>query len=201
MKIYLSLVLLLLINSSLWLTVFFTDQKKKIHPIKSLKKEIRQKRLASKFEKILEDKRSLTKVQKSEMRNSIFQAEQKFGISNILISELIFRESSFNPRAISPVGARGLTQLMPRTAKYICNLDLEQIYQIRKNILCGSKYLSRLLRQFDGDLELALASYNMGPTIVRRISQKKNYKSVKHLINPTTRRYVASISSSVQGYS
>jgi soluble lytic murein transglycosylase-like protein len=67
-----------------------------------------------------------------------------------------------NPRALSETGARGILQLMPRTAKAMAVTPADP----RANILAGAHYLEQLISRFGGDLELALAAYNAGPTAV-----------------------------------
>ncbi|ERP87967.1 hypothetical protein Q670_16350 [Alcanivorax sp. P2S70] len=79
------------------------------------------------------------------------------------------RESAFNPRARSPVGASGLMQLMPATARNVARdsgharPDQEKLYDKDLNIALGSHYLAGLLEQFNGNRLLALAAYNAGP--------------------------------------
>ncbi len=89
-----------------------------------------------------------------------------------LIFGIIWVESRFDPRAVSPVGARGLMQLMPKTADYLAECikwsDRVDSFDPRFNVTAGSYYIARLIRSFDGDEDLALAAYNAGPTRVRR---------------------------------
>ena len=86
-----------------------------------------------------------------------------------LVHAVIRQESAFSPGAISRVGARGLMQLMPRTAKKVAQRESLK-YSMRKllekpsyNLTLGQSYLSGLLDKFDGSYILALASYNAGP--------------------------------------
>lgn len=85
-----------------------------------------------------------------------------------LVLAVIMAESSFRREAQSHMGAQGLMQLMPDTAQEIAGLmgltDFrpEDVWRPEINIAMGSFYLNRLLNQFDGNLELALAAYNAG---------------------------------------
>ncbi len=89
-----------------------------------------------------------------------------------LIYGVIWVESRFNPEAVSRVGARGLMQLMPRTAAYLAECigweGRMNSFDPAFNIAAGSYYVARLIKQFDGDVDLALAAYNAGPTNIRR---------------------------------
>ncbi len=93
--------------------------------------------------------------------DSIFEAASKrYNVPANLLKAVAKVESNFNPNATSRCGAMGVMQLMPRTAKW---LGVNDAYNAQENIMGGAKYLSQLLRQFDGDTARALAAYNAGP--------------------------------------
>ena len=112
------------------------------------------------------------------------EAGRTHGVDPRLIAAVARRESAFNPRAVSAVGAVGLMQLMPATARY---LGINDVFDARQNIDGGARYLRTLLDTFHGDLDLTLAAYNAGPGAVAK------YKGVPPY--PETQAYVASIRS------
>lgn len=96
------------------------------------------------------------------------------GLDPVILFGLVRRESAFNKDAYSPVGARGLMQIMPTTARQIAR-DLNErwqgndsLYDPVKNLKYGSYYYHKLLKQFDGHYALALAAYNAGPSRVKQ---------------------------------
>jgi len=99
-----------------------------------------------------------------------------------LIRGVIRFESAFDPLAVSRAGAQGLMQLMPAVA---ARLGVRDILNPRENIMAGSRYLRELLDRHHGRVDLALASYNAGPTAVDR------YHAVPPF--PETLRYVKAI--------
>jgi hypothetical protein len=118
----------------------------------------------------------------------IQEAAAMHGVNPDLVRAVVQTESQFNPLAVSPVGAKGLMQLMPSTAKH---MGLEDPFDPRQNVLSGTKYLSIMLDRFNGNTALALAGYNAGPGNVRR------YRGVPPF--GETRGYVKKIQSLVAG--
>lgn len=110
------------------------------------------------------------------------EAGRTHGVDPRLIAAVARRESAFNPRAMSAVGAGGLMQLMPATARY---LGINDVFDARQNIDGGARYLRTLLDTFHGDLDLTLAAYNAGPGAVAKYKGVPPYRE--------TRAYVASI--------
>jgi len=92
----------------------------------------------------------------------ISHAAQRFGLPIHLIKAVIRAESGFNPRAVSPKGAKGLMQIMPQNYSL---LDIRDPFNPMENIMGGARYLRDMLDRFK-ELRLALAAYNAGPEAV-----------------------------------
>lgn len=90
---------------------------------------------------------------------------ERFDADRLLIKAMISVESCFDPDAVSSVGAQGLMQLMPQTAR---ELGVGNPFDINENLRGGIEYFQRLRRAFPDRLEAALAAYNAGPDAVRR---------------------------------
>ena len=88
------------------------------------------------------------------------EAAAKYDIDVNLLEAVAKAESNFNPNDTSSAGAMGIMQLMPATAK---ELGVTDAYDAEQNIMGGAKYLSNLLKKYDGDVSLTLAAYNAGP--------------------------------------
>ena len=103
-----------------------------------------------------------------------------------LIHAVMQAESAFHPYAVSSAGAEGLMQLMPELSDEI---GVSDAFDPRENIMGGARYLKRLLDHHDGNLDLALASYNAGPGNVERYGgvppfrETRNYvKTIKQIL-------------------
>lgn len=111
----------------------------------------------------------------------VHELSARYDLSPALIEAVVWQESRWHAGARSPVGARGLAQLMPGTAQAMgVNPD-----DPMANLEGGARYLREQLDRFDGDLEKALAAYNAGPG---RVVQADGVPNI-----PQTRQYVASV--------
>ena len=109
----------------------------------------------------------------------IFRAGQREGVDPRFIHAVIQQESRYQTRAISHAGAQGLMQLMPATAKrFGCN----DVNDPESNINAGTKYLSWLLKRFEGNVELALAGYNAGEGAVDKYKGIPPYKETQNYV-------------------
>ena len=95
----------------------------------------------------------------------IVKYAKKYRLDPFLIKAMMKTESHFDPEAISSAGAHGLMQLMPKTAE---RYGVKNMFDPEQNIAGGTRYLRDLLLMFDGDLSLAVASYNCGERLVMK---------------------------------
>ena len=98
-------------------------------------------------------------------RTEIRSAARFNSVEESLIRAIIHAESAYQADAQSPKGAQGLMQLMPATQ---VELQVSNPFNPEDNIRGGTRYLSQLLLEFDGDFELAAAAFNAGPTAVSK---------------------------------
>ena len=99
----------------------------------------------------------------------VFDASIRAGVEPELAFRLVRLESEFNPRAVSKVGALGLTQLMPSTAKlYDASITRDKLFEPEVNLRVGFKYLRTLLDMYKGNVRYALLAYNRGEDAVWR---------------------------------
>jgi soluble lytic murein transglycosylase len=93
----------------------------------------------------------------------IEEASKRHGVLFPLIKAVIKAESDFDPRAVSKAGALGLMQIMPQNVN---NLKISDPFNPSENIMGGTRYFKQLIDKYDGKLQLALAAYNAGPSMV-----------------------------------
>jgi len=105
----------------------------------------------------------------ADLASKIVDVASAEGIDPELAFRLVKLESDFNPHATSPVGAVGLTQVMPSTAKfYVKGITKEKLYDPTTNLRVGFRYLRGLVDEYHGDMKLALLVYNRGPVAVAK---------------------------------
>jgi soluble lytic murein transglycosylase-like protein len=105
----------------------------------------------------------------ADLAGSIVDVASAEGIDPELAFRLVKLESDFNVHATSPVGAIGLTQVMPSTAKYyVKGITREGLYDPTTNLRVGFRYLRGLVNEYHGDVKLALLVYNRGPVAVAK---------------------------------
>jgi len=130
------------------------------------------------YDAVSPSKSSLERLTKYD--SIIKSASETFGVDENIIKSVILAESAANEKAQSKANAKGLMQLMDGTAK---DMGVKNIWDPKENIYGGTKYLSQMLRQYGGDLKLALAAYNAGPHNVNKhngvppFTETKNYIS------------------------
>lgn len=123
-----------------------------------------------------------TPVSRQQIDEFIVSAARRYNVDAALISAIIMAESSYNPYAMSKAGAVGLMQLMPDTA---AGYHIADLMDPQANIDAGVRHVADLLREFDGDVVLAVAAYNAGSGAVRRHKGVPPYRE--------TQRYVAKV--------
>lgn len=116
----------------------------------------------------------------------IFEAGQKQGVDPRLLHAVIWQESKYKIQARSHAGAQGLMQLIPDTAK---RFGCDDPHDPVKNIAAGTKYLSWLLKRFEGNVELALAGYNAGEGAVDKYDGVPPYNETRNYVKIISKRY------------
>jgi soluble lytic murein transglycosylase-like protein len=105
-----------------------------------------------------------------------------------LLRAVILQESGFRPCAVSRTGAQGLMQLMPATVE---QFQVKDAFDPHENIQAGAKYLKQLLEKYKGDLTLALAAFNSGPSTVDAAKGVPNIKETRDYIDAILARLPA----------
>ena len=116
----------------------------------------------------------------------IYKAGLNHGVDPRFIHAVIWQESKYLNQARSHAGAQGLMQLMPATAK---RFGCDDPYDPAENITAGTKYLSWLLKRFEGNVELALAGYNAGEGSVDKYDGVPPYNETRNYVKIISKRY------------
>lgn len=118
------------------------------------------------------------------VHDTIALAAAKYNVPEPLIRAVITAESAGNAQATSPVGARGLMQLMDGTAR---EMNVRDSYNPHENIMGGTKYLRKMLDTFDGNLDKTIASYNAGPGNVKKYDGIPPFKETQAYVKKVKR--------------
>ncbi len=117
----------------------------------------------------------------AEIARAVASTHDVFAVPPALVRAIIQQESSFNPLALSPVGARGLMQVMPANATRL-GVTPDDLWDPAKNILAGVRLLAVLLDHYRGDVISALVAYNARP---RRLFAPlpRNHETPRYVLN------------------
>jgi soluble lytic murein transglycosylase-like protein len=121
-----------------------------------------------------------TALDAADLRQLVQVISRENGVDPKLVDALVRVESSYDPDAVSRRGAMGLMQLMPATAK---RLNVDDPFDPEKNIRGGVKEFSRLLDQYAGNLQFALAAYNAGEGAVARYRGVPPYAETRNYVS------------------
>jgi len=115
----------------------------------------------------------------------IKEVAARHGVRADLVAAVIEAESDYNPRAVSRRGARGLMQLMPKTA---ASLGVNDPFDPKANIEAGVKHLRAMMDRFDNNIPLALAAYNAGEVAVIKYRGIPPYRETRAYVNRILKR-------------
>jgi len=138
----------------------------------------------SSFHTEQERQQALNKVPYGQL---IANAADKNAVDSLLVASVVEVESTFKPSAGSNKGAVGLMQLLPRTA----GISAKRLTNPAENLDAGAAYLGQLIDRFDGDLSLALAAYNAGPTNVQRYKGVPPFPETQAYVQKVLSKYIA----------
>ena len=126
----------------------------------------------------------------------IHKASRHYDVDHRLVEAIVQVESRFHPFAVSRVGAMGLMQLMPDTARM---LGVSNPFDIEENIFGGVRYFKLMYHRFNGNLRLALAAYNAGPSAVETYGGIPPYPETSNYVEKIIRLFQESGGRGVTG--
>ncbi len=124
----------------------------------------------------------------TDLRALAVDVARRHGVDPELVLAVVAVESAFQPKAVSPKGAQGLMQLMPKTAS---SLGIADAFDPAENLDGGTRHLGSLLTIYDGDLVRALAAYNAGQGAVARYGGVPPYRETRDYVRKVIARYQA----------
>ena len=130
--------------------------------------------------------RQVHKVDVTRYDAIILEAARYYTLPPALIKAVIAVESSFEHAAVSHAGAKGLMQLIGRTARA---MHVRDVFDPRDNIFGGARYLRTMANRFDGDIPRTIAAYNAGPEAVERHQGLPPYKETQQYVRRVLKLY------------
>ncbi|WP_340679899.1 lytic transglycosylase domain-containing protein [Paraglaciecola sp.] len=127
-----------------------------------------------------------------DIKNILIDEALEQGIDPSLALAIAKVESDFNPTALSHAGAKGVMQIMPATARNGFNVASHDLYKAEVNVRVGVAFIKQLLKQYQGDVDIALSHYNGGSAVKRSNGELR--------IIPATRHYVSKVRDYAQRY-
>jgi soluble lytic murein transglycosylase-like protein len=126
----------------------------------------------------LKTKKTILEDRLEKYEEIITRAAKKFNVDKGIIKSIIAAESYANPKAVSRTGAKGLMQLMDKTAD---SLGVKNSFDPEENIMGGTKFIKHLLKKYES-IDLALAAYNAGPSNVEKYNGVPPFKETQNYI-------------------
>ncbi|OGL47953.1 MAG: hypothetical protein A3H37_07960 [Candidatus Schekmanbacteria bacterium RIFCSPLOWO2_02_FULL_38_14] len=140
----------------------------------------------------------------------VYKYSMDNGIDPFLVLAIMRQESFFDPNSLSPAGAIGLLQIMPKTALKILKengedyFEKNQLYESETNILLGIKYISKLLLKYNNNLVFAIAAYNAGEHQVKewqsRFPDRELDEFIESIPYPETKNYIKKVITNYENY-
>ena len=127
-----------------------------------------------------------------DIQQRVIAQAKRHNVSPSLALAIAKVESNFNPQALSHAGAKGVMQIMPRTAEQVFGVHRSRLFEPNVNIEVGVKFIKKLLERYDGRLDIALSHYNGGSGVKNRYGELS--------VMPATRSYVDKVLATQQDF-